>query len=58
MLPGPRATWASGWINVPASAIGAQDVAHRPYSVSLLVKLAGLLSVLILGLVVSPMLSC
>ena len=24
MLPGPRATWASGWINVPASAIGAR----------------------------------
>ena len=34
----PLAVWASGWINVRASAIGAEDVAHWPYSVSLLLK--------------------
>ena len=38
MLPGPPAIWTSGWFNVPASAIGAQDVADWPHSVSLLVK--------------------
>ena len=37
-MPGPAAIWASGWFNVPASAIGAEDVTHWPYSVSLLVK--------------------
>ena len=34
MLPGPLAIWASGWINFPASAIGADDVAHWPFLVS------------------------
>ena len=38
MLPGPLAIWASGWINFPASAIDADDVAHWPFSVSVLVK--------------------
>ena len=35
---GPPAIWASGWFNIPASAVGAGDIAHWPYSVSLLVK--------------------
>ena len=38
MFSGPPASWASGWINVPASAVSAEDVAHWPCSVSLLVK--------------------
>ena len=38
MLPGAPATWAPGWFKIPASAISAEDVAHWPYSVSLLVK--------------------
>ena len=38
MLPGPSAVWASGWFSVPASPVGAEDVAHRPNSVSLFVK--------------------
>ena len=38
MLPGPPAVWASAWFSVPASAICAEDVAHRPFSVSLLVR--------------------
>ena len=38
MLPGPPATWTSEWFSTLASAIGAEDVAHWPYSVSLLVK--------------------
>ena len=29
-LPGPPAIWDTDWINVPASAIGADDVAHWP----------------------------
>ena len=28
MLLGLAAIWASGWVNVPASAINAEDVAH------------------------------
>ena len=31
MLPGPPAIWASGWLNIPASAISAEDIAHWPY---------------------------
>ena len=38
MLPGPPAVWESEWINVPASAICAEDVAHWPYTAGLLVK--------------------
>ena len=38
MLPGPLATWVSGWIGVLASAVGAEDIAHWPHTVALLVK--------------------
>ena len=38
MLSGPPAIWDSEWINVPPSAISADDTAHWPYSVSLLVQ--------------------
>ena len=38
MLPGPPASWLSEWCTVPASAIGAEDVAHWPYTVSHLGK--------------------
>ena len=63
MLARPPAIWASGWINVPASAKGADDFAHWQYFVSVLGGLlswalfTGLLVVLILGLVVSPICS-
>ena len=65
MLPGASAIWGSGWFNVPASVISADDIAHWPYSVSRLDKwvafldsLHCLLAVLILGLVVFLMLRC
>ena len=38
MLPGPRAIWTSGWFNVPASVLDAEDIASRPFSVGVLVK--------------------
>ena len=64
MLPGPPATWASGWNDVPASAVSAEDIAHWPYTASLLVKWVafwalniGLKMVLISGLVVFPVFS-
>ena len=37
-LPGPPGIWDSEWVNVPASAICAEDVAHWPYTPGLLVK--------------------
>ena len=37
-LPGPPGIWESEWLNVPSSAVGAEDVAHWPYSPALLVK--------------------
>ena len=37
-LPGPPAIWESEWVSAPASAIGADDVAHWPYTTGLLVK--------------------
>ena len=37
MLPGPPGILDSEWINVPASAIGADDVANWPYTTGLLV---------------------
>ena len=38
LLPGLLAICDSDWINVLASAIGADDVAHWPYTTGLLVK--------------------
>ena len=38
LLPGPPATWDSGWVDVPASAISAEDIAHWPYTHGFLVK--------------------
>ena len=38
MLPGPPAKWESEWVSVPASAVGADDVAHWPHTAGLLVK--------------------
>ena len=32
MLPGPPDIWDSEWINVPASAISADDIAQWPYT--------------------------
>ena len=37
-LPGPLGIWDSEWVNVPASAICAEDVTRWPYSPGLLVK--------------------
>ena len=31
-LPGPPGIWDSEWVNVPASAVCAEDIAHRPYT--------------------------
>ena len=38
MLPGPPATWESEWVNVPASAISADDIACWSCTPALLVK--------------------
>ena len=37
-LPGPPGIWYSGWFQVPAAAICADDIALWPYTPSLLVK--------------------
>ena len=37
-LPGPPGIWDSEWVNVPASAICAEDIALWPFSPGLLVK--------------------
>ena len=37
-LPGPPGIWASEWVNVPASAICAEDIAQWPSTTGLLVK--------------------
>ena len=37
-LPGPPGIWDSDWVNVPASAITADDIAVWPYTPGLLVK--------------------
>ena len=37
-LPGPPGFWDSEWVNVPASAICAEDIAQWPYTPGLLVK--------------------
>ena len=37
-LPGPPGLWDSDWVNIPASAICAADVALWPYTPGLLVK--------------------
>ena len=43
MLPGPPAIWDSEWVPVPASAVGADDIARWPYTVGLLVMWAAFL---------------
>ena len=37
-LPGPPGNWDSEWVNIPASAICAEDIALWPYTPGLLVK--------------------
>ena len=37
-LPGPPGIWDSEWVNVPAYAICAEDIAHWPYTPGLFVK--------------------
>ena len=37
-LLGPPGIWSSEWIHVPSSAVSADDVAHWPYSLGLVVK--------------------
>ena len=37
-LPGPPGIWDSAWVNIPASALCAEDIAHWPYTPVLLVK--------------------
>ena len=37
-LPGPPGIGDSEWVNIPASAICAEDIAHWPYTPGLLVK--------------------
>ena len=46
MLPGPSATWDSEWVNVPASAFSADDVAHWPYTIGLLFEWVAFLGTL------------
>ena len=38
LLPGPLGLWDSDWVNIPASAISAADIALWPYTPGLLVK--------------------
>ena len=38
LLPGPPPIWESEWVNVPASAISAYDIAYWPYTTGLLFK--------------------
>ena len=38
LLRGPPAIWESEWVNVPESAISADDIASWPYTSGLLVK--------------------
>ena len=45
-LPGPPSIWESEWLDVPASAICADDVAHWPYSPGLLVQWVSFLETL------------
>ena len=45
-LPGPLGIWESEWLNVPSSAVGADDVAQWPYSPGLLVKWVSFLGTL------------
>ena len=63
--PGPPGIWDSEWVNVPASAVCAEDIAQWPYTTGLLVQwvaflapFTGLLAVRILVLMVSLMLVC
>ena len=37
-MPGPPGIWGSDWVNVPSSAVLAEDVAHWPHTPGLLVK--------------------
>ena len=37
-LPGPPGIWESEWLNVPSSAVDADDIAHWPYTPGILVK--------------------
>ena len=65
-LPPLPATWESEWVRVPASAIGADDIAQWPYTTGLLVKWVVFIGYPalacwwfgLLGLVVSHMLNC
>ena len=45
-LPGPPGICESEWLHAPSSAVSAEDVAHWPYSVSLLVKWVSFLGTL------------
>ena len=38
LLPGPPGIWDSGWVNVPASVMSAEDIAHWLYNTGLLVE--------------------
>ena len=37
-MPGPPGIWDSKWVNVPSSAVCAEDIAHWPYTPGLLAK--------------------
>ena len=45
-LPGPPHLWESEWVNVPATAISNEDIAHWPYTPGLLVKWVAFLGTL------------
>ena len=45
-LPGPPGIWGSEWINVPASAICAEDIAQWPHTTGVLVKWVAFLGTL------------
>ena len=57
LLPGPPGLWDSEWVNIPASDISAEDIAHWPYLVKC-VSFTDLLVIWILGLVASLMWNC
>ena len=38
LLPRPPTIWESEWVNAPASAVSADDIAHWPYTTGPLVK--------------------
>ena len=45
-LTGPPGIWDGGWVNIPASAVSAEGIAHWPHTPGLLVKWVAFLGTL------------